>query len=153
MSDVRALPLAGERFTSDDVIEVHSPYNGAVIGAVPACAAADVDRAVATATAALHERPLPAWKRAEILDRAAALLAERTEQFGRTIADEAAKPHSSKVEITFAAVSPITSHTAVRASAPAASGGVPTPSSNWRSNSSMTAVATMATANPMKAQV
>jgi acyl-CoA reductase-like NAD-dependent aldehyde dehydrogenase len=92
MSDVRALPLAGERFTSDDVIEVHSPYNGAVIGAVPACAAADVDRAVATAKAALQERPLPAWKRAEILDRAAALLAERTEQFGRTIADEAAKP-------------------------------------------------------------
>ena len=36
--------------------------------------------------------PLPPWKRAEILDRAARLLGERTEEFARIIAEEAAKP-------------------------------------------------------------
>ncbi|MGH9187618.1 MAG: aldehyde dehydrogenase family protein, partial [Acidimicrobiales bacterium] len=36
--------------------------------------------------------PLPAWRRAEILDAAAALLRERQEDFARTIAVEAAKP-------------------------------------------------------------
>ena len=40
----------------------------------------------------LRREPLPPWRRAEILDRAATLLAERHEEFARTIADEAAKP-------------------------------------------------------------
>jgi acyl-CoA reductase-like NAD-dependent aldehyde dehydrogenase len=59
---------------------------------VPSCSAADVDRAVASALAAHRAGALPPWKRAEILDRAARLLGERTEEFARTIADEAAKP-------------------------------------------------------------
>jgi acyl-CoA reductase-like NAD-dependent aldehyde dehydrogenase len=92
MADVRALPLAGERYTSTDVITVHSPYNGAVIGEVPACTAADVDRAVAAAKAALAAGPLPLWKRAAILDAAAAALAARRDEFAKIIAAEAAKP-------------------------------------------------------------
>ena len=91
MADVRALPLAGERFTSDDDITVRSPYDGAVLGEVPACTAADVDRAVASAKAALA-RPAAAWQRAEVLDTAAQLLTERREDFARIIAAEAAKP-------------------------------------------------------------
>ena len=43
-------------------------------------------RAVAAARRAMHEDPLPQWRRAEILDRAAELLAERREEFARTIA-------------------------------------------------------------------
>src|SRR5918992_1149660 len=35
---------------------------------------------------------LPAWRRAEVLDRAARLLDERVEEFARIIAEEAAKP-------------------------------------------------------------
>jgi len=35
---------------------------------------------------------LPQWRRAEILDRAAMLIAERQEDFARCIALEAAKP-------------------------------------------------------------
>ena len=92
MTDVRALPLAGERFTGDDVITVHAPYDGAELGAVPKCTEADVDRAVATARAAYESGPLPAWKRAEILDRAAVRIAERRDELARTIAQEAAKP-------------------------------------------------------------
>jgi acyl-CoA reductase-like NAD-dependent aldehyde dehydrogenase len=92
MTDTRALPLAGERFTGRDAIEVRAPYDGAVLGAVPACSADDVARAVAVAKAAHARGPMPAWRRAEVLDKAARLLAERREDFARTIALEAAKP-------------------------------------------------------------
>src|SRR3954451_7601749 len=81
-----------DRPMTDTSIEVRSPYDGAVIGEVPRGTAADVERAVATAKTALHRDPLPPWRRAEILDTAARLLAERTEEFARTIAVEAAKP-------------------------------------------------------------
>ena len=88
------------------------PYDGALLGRVPACGPEQVDDAVRAAKAALDAGPLPAWKRAEILDRAAQLLAERTEELARIIATEAAKPiKTARVEaqravstFTFAAV-------------------------------------------------
>jgi acyl-CoA reductase-like NAD-dependent aldehyde dehydrogenase len=89
---VRALPLAGERFTGTEASTVTSPYDGHEIGRVPACTAADVDRAVAVARDALAGGALPRWRRAEILDTAARLLAERRDELARTIAEEAAKP-------------------------------------------------------------
>jgi acyl-CoA reductase-like NAD-dependent aldehyde dehydrogenase len=99
MADVRALPLDGERFTSSETIDVLSPYNGAVIGKIPACSPADVDRAVRCARAALDAGPLPLWKRADVLDRAAARLAARVEEFATVIAAEAAKPiRTARVE-------------------------------------------------------
>ncbi len=73
-------------------MEVRAPYDGAVIGAVPTCGPAEVARAVAVATAAHRAGPLPAWRRAEVLDAAARLLAARRDDFARTIALEAAKP-------------------------------------------------------------
>ncbi len=92
MADLRALPLAGERFTSESTITVLSPYNGAVIGLIPECVPADVDRAVAVAKRALAEHPLPLWKRAEVLDKAAERLTARLEEFAKIISAEAAKP-------------------------------------------------------------
>jgi len=91
---------------------VTSPYDGATLGRVPACTPADVDRAVKAAGAALEAGPLPLWRRAEVLDAAARLLAERSESFARSIAAEAAKPlKTARVEarravstFTFAAV-------------------------------------------------
>ncbi len=74
------------------MITVRSPYNGTELGRVPSCTPEDVDRAVVTAADALRNDPLPPWRRAEILDRAASLLAERTEDFACSIAGEAAKP-------------------------------------------------------------
>ena len=74
-----------------DEIPVRSPYDGSEVGRVPRATAADVGAAVATAKALLDD-PLPAWRRAEVLDAAARLLAERREDFARTIAAEAAKP-------------------------------------------------------------
>lgn len=75
-----------------DTIAVRSPYDGSLIGEIPSQTAVDVDRAVATATAALRAGPMPLWRRAEILDRAAARLAERRDEFAEIIAKEAAKP-------------------------------------------------------------
>jgi acyl-CoA reductase-like NAD-dependent aldehyde dehydrogenase len=89
---MRAVPIGDERFSGKEQEAVNSPYNGDELAKVPVCDAGDVDRAVAAANAALADNPLAPWKRAEILDTAAARLSERVEQFGRTIAAEAAKP-------------------------------------------------------------
>jgi acyl-CoA reductase-like NAD-dependent aldehyde dehydrogenase len=74
------------------MIEVRSPYDGSVVGTVESHTAADVDAAVRAGANALATEPLPAWRRAEFCDTAARLLTERTEEFARTIAAEAAKP-------------------------------------------------------------
>ena len=101
---MRAVPIGAERVTTADAIVVRSPYDGSEVGTVPACGAAEVDRAVAAARARLDEAatgatPFAAHERAAVLDRAAALLAERTEEFARTIAAEAAKPlRTARVE-------------------------------------------------------
>src|SRR3954467_10433321 len=112
---MRTLPIGYERVgasSTGDEIVVRSPFDGHEIDRVPACGAEEVTRAVALAKAALRSDPLPPWKRAEILDRAAHLLAGRVEEFARIIAEEAAKPlKTARVEaaravstLTFAAV-------------------------------------------------
>jgi acyl-CoA reductase-like NAD-dependent aldehyde dehydrogenase len=84
----------------NDEIVVRSPYDGAEIGRVPKHRPADVDRAVSAAATALRDRPFPAWERAGVLDAAARFLGERSEDFARTIAREAAKPiKTSRVEV------------------------------------------------------
>ncbi len=104
MSDVRAIPLAGERFTSTQFLEVRSPYDNSLVGKIPACTAADVDRAVAVARAALHAGPMPLWRRAQILDIAAARLTARREEFAQIISRESAKPiKTARVEAERAA--------------------------------------------------
>jgi acyl-CoA reductase-like NAD-dependent aldehyde dehydrogenase len=107
-----SVPIGGKSVTTGEWIEVRAPYDGALLGRVPACGTEQVDDAVAAAKAALAAGPLPAWKRAEILDRAAQLLAGRTEDLARVIATESAKPiKTARVEaqraistFTFAAV-------------------------------------------------
>lgn len=99
MSDVRAIPLAGERFTSPDALDVRSPYDNSLIGRVPACLPADVDRAVAMAHAALRAGVMPLWKRAQILDTAAVRLTARRDEFAEAVCREAAKPiRTARVE-------------------------------------------------------
>ena len=87
-----ALPIGDAQVTTGEWIEVRSPYDGSLLGRVPAAGAAELDSAVTAARAVLDEGPLPAWKRAEILDAAARALAGRTEELARVIAAEAAKP-------------------------------------------------------------
>src|SRR5947208_7575994 len=92
MAAARAVPIGSERVSGKETKPVTSPYDGRELATVPVCGPADVDRAVKAAQSALRDSPLPPWKRAEILDGAARLLRERTEDFARTLAAEAAKP-------------------------------------------------------------
>jgi acyl-CoA reductase-like NAD-dependent aldehyde dehydrogenase len=97
--------------TTEEWIEVHSPYNGEIVGRAPKSGADDARRAVDAAARAL-ETPLPAHERAAILDRVAGLLRKRHEDMARTICGEAGKPiKTARVEAsravstyTFAAV-------------------------------------------------
>lgn len=101
---VTPVPFLGGWTQGSESAEVRAPYDDALLGSVPVMTPADVDAAVAYAKAALHAEPLPQWKRAEILDRAAELLLERRDQFGRCIALEAAKPiRTARVEAERAA--------------------------------------------------
>src|SRR4051794_26140297 len=92
MARSRAVPIGGVRFFCKERQTVTFPYDGDAIADHPVWAAGDVDRAVDAARHALQTEPLPAWRRAEILDTAARLLDERKESFARTLAEESAKP-------------------------------------------------------------
>src|SRR5258708_14364157 len=106
------LPIGDASITTGEWIEVRAPYDGALLGRVPACGPEQVDAAVRAAKTALAAGPPPDWKRAEIVDRAAAIVAHRTEELARIIATESAKPiKTARVEaqrcvstFTFAAV-------------------------------------------------
>lgn len=89
---MEAMIIGSDRVVTDEAAEVRSPYDGRVVGRVPVGTEAHIDQAVARAKAALEGGALPAWQRAEILDRAAVALHERQEEFARSISDEAAKP-------------------------------------------------------------
>ncbi|MGI9033940.1 MAG: aldehyde dehydrogenase family protein [Acidimicrobiales bacterium] len=113
MAELRSVPIGDEQFVgSGATISVRSPWDGAELGLVPKCGPQDVNRAVAAAKAAHDRGPLPPWRRAEILAKAARLLDERAEDFARMIAAEAAKPlKTARIEarravstLTFSAV-------------------------------------------------
>jgi glyceraldehyde-3-phosphate dehydrogenase (NADP+) len=75
-----------------EVMEVRDPQDGRVVGAVPRAGLADVGFALSGAEKARAvARRMPAHARAEVLGRAAGLVAERREDFARTIATEGVK--------------------------------------------------------------
>jgi acyl-CoA reductase-like NAD-dependent aldehyde dehydrogenase len=87
----RKLLVAGDWVETGDWHEVRSPYSGEVVGRVPRADAELARRAVGAAARAMED-PLPAHRRAEILDRVAELLTERHDEVARTICAEAGKP-------------------------------------------------------------
>ncbi|WP_445168108.1 aldehyde dehydrogenase [Mycolicibacterium sp. Dal123E01] len=81
--------------STSDVIEVHSPATGELVGKVPLAAKADVDAACAAARKAFDEGPWPHMtpaERAEILGRAVTILAERAEELKFLLAAETGQP-------------------------------------------------------------
>ena len=92
MSDITPALIDGAEVLTSDVIEVHSPYDGSLVGSVPACGDDEIDRAVGVALRRHRNGPMPAFERAEILDRVAAALIEREDEFARSISAESAKP-------------------------------------------------------------
>jgi acyl-CoA reductase-like NAD-dependent aldehyde dehydrogenase len=83
--------IDGEWIETGEWIEVRSPYTGEVVASVARAGRAEAERAVDAAERAMRE-PLPAWKRADILERVSGLIAERNEELARTICMEAGKP-------------------------------------------------------------
>lgn len=72
---------------------IFNPFDGQVVGEMPISEAADVERAIVRAEQAFQiMRKLPRFVRADILTRAAELVAARRDEFVRTIAAESGKP-------------------------------------------------------------
>ena len=88
---IQKLYVDGEWYETGETKDVTSPYDGSVVGRVAFGGGADATRAIDAAERAMQS-PLPAHKRASVLDGVAALLAERRDEFARTIAQEAGKP-------------------------------------------------------------
>src|SRR5262245_18815152 len=97
------LYLDGEWVETGDWIEVRSPYSDDVDVSEARAGRADAERAVDAAARAMRD-PIPAWKRADILERVSALIAERNEELARTICMEAGKPlRTARIEASRAA--------------------------------------------------
>ncbi len=81
-----SMRIAGKRVDTDERIEVLNPYNGAVVGTVPAARPEHVRDAFAKAKA--FKPKLTRYERQQILLRTADLLRDRKEQFARIITAE-----------------------------------------------------------------
>lgn len=84
--------VRGEWIAGEAQFEVTNPYDGSVLDTVPRATPADVEAALCgAAEGAEIMRRLPGYERYQILHRAAQRLAERVEEFGRTISEEEGK--------------------------------------------------------------
>ncbi|HEY3473402.1 MAG TPA: aldehyde dehydrogenase family protein [Anaerolineales bacterium] len=86
------LLINGEWKGDGDSLEVKNKYDGSIVGVLPTASRDDLDRAIDAAERAEDTMAdLPAYKRAEILLKTAALLRERFDDMAKTIAAEAGK--------------------------------------------------------------
>lgn len=86
------LLIDGQWLGGGSMLEVRNKYNGELVGVVPAARKEDMDAAIDAAERAEDVMAdMPAYKRAEILLKAAALLRERADNLAKTIAAEAGK--------------------------------------------------------------
>ncbi|MBI4522170.1 MAG: aldehyde dehydrogenase family protein, partial [Gemmatimonadetes bacterium] len=84
--------IAGKWIDKAEKIEVLNPYDGSIIDMVPKADSQDVERALASAVrGAAVMASLSAYERYEILHRAAYMLQDRQEEFGRLITLAAGK--------------------------------------------------------------
>ena len=86
------LVIDGDPIDTDETREIRSPYSGDVVGEVAVADAGHATRAARVAETALAQGPPPQHERATALERARTLVAERAEDFARSIAEEAGKP-------------------------------------------------------------
>ena len=95
----RKLLIDGEWIETGAWLEVHSPYDGSLVGRVAKGGSAETRSAVDAAERAMSE-PLPAYERAAILDRTSRLVEERADEIARTISAEAGKPmKAARIEV------------------------------------------------------
>jgi acyl-CoA reductase-like NAD-dependent aldehyde dehydrogenase len=90
---ITPLVVAGDDVTGGEPFDIRSPWDGRVVGSVP-WLGPDAARASIDAAWRAMQTGLPAWERAEILDRVAADVRDRREHFARLISDENGKPYT-----------------------------------------------------------
>ncbi|MDX1435481.1 MAG: aldehyde dehydrogenase family protein [Anaerolineales bacterium] len=93
--------VGGEWVKTGDAIEVRSPYDDSLVAVVHRAGPAEIEAAIARAAEAFQStRKLPSWQKEEILAQISAKIAERREDFARTIAQEAGKPlRTARIEV------------------------------------------------------
>jgi acyl-CoA reductase-like NAD-dependent aldehyde dehydrogenase len=85
--------INGQDNETQSYYELKSPYSGEKLAEVASAVVEQVQEAILAAeTAFLQWKETPAYRRAEILEKAVALLKEQKEECARIIAQEAAKP-------------------------------------------------------------
>lgn len=85
--------IAGEWKQTGNAVEVRSPFNSELVAVVHRAGPSEIETAISKETSAFQvTRKLPAWKRAEALEKISAGIAARREEFAQTIALEAGKP-------------------------------------------------------------
>ncbi len=100
MAEMTIAPVATHGFFVDgrwmedgDIVEVRAPFDGSVIGRVVQARREHAEAAIAAAVKAFGTtRRLPAFERQRVLRRVAQSIAERRDEFSRTLAQEAGKP-------------------------------------------------------------
>lgn len=93
--------VAGEWIETGNAVEVRSPYNDELVAVIHRAGLKEIESAISKATSAFQiTRKLPAWKRAEALEKISARIAARREEFAETIVLEAGKPiRTARVEV------------------------------------------------------
>jgi acyl-CoA reductase-like NAD-dependent aldehyde dehydrogenase len=100
MAQMTATPVSTQGFFVDgkwieegDLVEIRAPYDGAVIASVFQGRREHAEAAIAAAVKAFGTtRRLPAFERQRVLRRVSENIAERKQEFARTMAQEAGKP-------------------------------------------------------------
>jgi acyl-CoA reductase-like NAD-dependent aldehyde dehydrogenase len=88
---VRKLLVGGAWYETGETLDVNSPFDGSLVAQVAYGGADDARRAIDAAAEAMRN-PVPAHERAAVLDRLAAIVRDRRDEFAETIAREAGKP-------------------------------------------------------------
>lgn len=93
--------INGQWQKTSDAIEVHSPYDDALVAVVHRAGPKEIEQAISGSVAAFQvTRKLPSWKRAEVLTKIGQGIAARKEDFAHTIALEAGKPiRTARLEV------------------------------------------------------
>ncbi len=100
MAEMTIAPVATHGFFMDgrwiedgDVVEVSAPYDGGLVRRITQARREHAEAAIAAAVKAFGTtKRLPAFERQRVLRRIAQQIAERRDEFSRTLAQEAGKP-------------------------------------------------------------
>jgi acyl-CoA reductase-like NAD-dependent aldehyde dehydrogenase len=88
---VRKMLVGGDWYETGETMDVTSPFDGSVVAQVAYGGSDDARRAIDAAAKAML-KPVPAHERAAVLDRLAAIVRDRRDEFAETISREAGKP-------------------------------------------------------------